>query len=51
MPGLVSSNVAKLGRLFPNCITETKDEQGRPKQVVDLKLLRQMLSEDILPGE
>lgn len=51
MPGLVSSNVAKLGRLFPNCITETKDEQGRPRQVVNLELLSQMLSEDILPGE
>ena len=51
MPGLFSSNVAKLGRLFPNCITETKDEQGRPRQVVNLELLSQMLSEDILPGE
>lgn len=51
MPGLVSSNVAKLGRLFPNCLTEAEDEQGRSRQVINFELLKQMLSEDILPGE
>lgn len=50
-PNLAAANVAKLGRLFPNCLTETVDAQGIPRQTVNFELLKQMLSEEVLPGE
>ena len=48
---LTAKNVEKIGTMFPNCITESKDENGNPKKVVNFDLLRQMLSEDILEGD
>lgn len=46
-----TQNIEKIGKLFPNCITETIDENGRPKKAINFELLRQMLSEDILDGD
>ena len=40
-PDLTEDNIAKIAALFPNCISESRDEQGRLKQVVDFDLLRQ----------
>lgn len=37
--------------LFPNCITESRDENGQLKKSVNFKMLKQMLSEDIVDGE
>lgn len=48
---MTAQNVEKIGALFPNCITETVDENGKPKKAINFKLLRQMLSEDILEGD
>ena len=28
-PNLVDENIQKIGGLFPNCLTETKDENGK----------------------
>ena len=27
---VVDENIKKIGELFPNCLTETLDEKGRP---------------------
>lgn len=48
---MTAQNVEKIGDLFPNCITETIDENGKPKKAVNFELLRQMLSEDVLEGD
>lgn len=48
---LTSQNVEKIEALFPNCITETKDENGQLKKSVNFKMLKQILSEDIVDGE
>lgn len=45
------SNVEKIAELFPNCITETVDENGKLKRAINFELLRQMLSRDVLEGD
>ena len=34
-PDQTASNVEKIGALFPNCITETTDENGKLKKAVN----------------
>ena len=48
---LTSQNMEKIEALFPNCITESKDENGQLRKSVNFKMLKQMLSEDIVDGE
>lgn len=48
---MTAQNVEKIGALFPNCITEAKDENGNPKKAINFELLRQILSEDVLDGD
>ena len=48
---LTSQNVEKIETLFPNCITESRDENGQLKKSVNFKMLKQILSEDIVDGE
>ncbi|MCI9081619.1 MAG: site-specific DNA-methyltransferase [Lachnospiraceae bacterium] len=48
---LTSQNVEKMEALFPNCIIEAKGEDGRVRKAVNFKMLRQMLSEDVVEGE
>ncbi|NAR70862.1 site-specific DNA-methyltransferase [Acinetobacter haemolyticus] len=50
-PNLVDSNIEKIAALFPNCITETKNENGELKKAVDFDLLKQELSQVIVEGE
>ncbi|ONN57826.1 DNA methylase [Acinetobacter genomosp. 33YU] len=50
-PNLVDANIEKIAALFPNCITETKDENGELKKAVDFDLLKQELSQVIVEGE
>ncbi len=47
---LTMSNVEKIGKLFPNCITETTDANGKLKRALNFDLLRQMLSNDVVEG-
>lgn len=28
---MVDENIKRIGELFPNCLTEVKDEKGRPE--------------------
>lgn len=48
---MTSQNIEKIGALFPNCVTETKDEQGKLKKAINFELLKQMLSEDVIDGD
>ena len=48
---MTARNIEKIGTLFPNCITEMKDENGKPKKAINFDLLRQMLSSDVIEGD
>ena len=48
---VTAQNVEKIGALFPNCITETIDENGKPKKFINFDLLRQMLSDEVVDGD
>ena len=47
---MTAQNIDKIGAIFPNCITETVDENGKPKKAINFELLKQMLSGDVLEG-
>lgn len=47
-PDLTDKHINDIGSLFPNVITETRDENGEVKRAVDFDLLRQMLSKDLV---
>ena len=49
-PDLTESNIEKIGFLFPECITETRDENGVLTKAIDFAKLRQRLSKDIVEG-
>ena len=49
-PNLVEGNIDKIAALFPNCITENKDENGIVQRAVDFDLLRQELSPTLVEG-
>lgn len=49
-PDLTALNIAKLAELFPNCITEASDVNGRLKKIIDFDQLRQELSHSIIEG-
>lgn len=46
-----AQNVEQIGAMFPNCVTETVDENGKPKKAINFDLLRQMLSDDVFEGD
>ena len=48
---LVAKNIEKLTALFPNCVTEGRNEQGEIVKGVDFELLRQELSNVLIDGE
>lgn len=45
---LVDENIIKIAKLFPNCITEGKDENGKLLKLVDFDMLKQELSHSIV---
>ena len=47
---IVDENIKKLGELFPNCLTERLNENGKPKVAIDFDQLRQELSKNIVEG-
>lgn len=47
---VVNENIKRIGELFPNCLTEVKDENGRPQVAIDFDQLRQELSKNIVEG-
>lgn len=46
----LNDNILKIGKLFPNCITERKNEKGEVEHAIDFDVLRQELSKDIVEG-
>ena len=48
---ITDKNIEKVEKMFPNCITETVDADGKPKKAINFDILRQMLSEDIVEGD
>lgn len=47
---IVDENIKKIAELFPNCLTERLDENGKPEVAIDFDMLRQELSKDIVEG-
>jgi adenine-specific DNA-methyltransferase len=47
---MTAQNIEKIGALFPNCITEAVDENGKLKKAINFELLKQMLSDDVVEG-
>ena len=48
---MTADNIEKVGALFPNCITETKDENGKLKKAINFEMLKQMLSGEVINGD
>ena len=40
---VVDENIKRIGEMFPNCLTEVKDEKGRPQVAIDFDQLRQRI--------
>ena len=47
---IVDENIRRIGELFPNCLTERLNEEGKPMVAIDFDQLRQELSKDIVEG-
>src|SRR6056297_3872814 len=47
-PDHTDKNIEQLNKIFPNVITESRDENGRLKKAVDFDLLKQMLSKGLV---
>ena len=50
-PDITAENVEKIGAMFPNCVTEAADENGKLKKAINFEMLKQMLSEDVIDGD
>ena len=48
---MTAQNIKKIAELFPNCITETKNEDGKLQRAVNFDMLRQMLSGEVVEGD
>lgn len=46
---IVEKNIEKLAEIFPNCITEARDENGKLKKAVNFEMLQQILSTQFPP--
>lgn len=49
-PDLSQENVAKIRAMFPDCVTEAMDENGKVRLAIDFDQLRQELSDYIVEG-
>lgn len=50
-PDMTAQNIDRIAALFPNCITETVDENGKLKRAINFELLKQVLSPDVVDGD
>ena len=50
-PDMTSENIDKIAALFPNCVTEMRDEHGKLKRGINFEMLKQMLSPDVVDGD
>lgn len=49
-PNLTQENIARIRELFPGCVTEARDEDGKLRLAVDFDQLKQELSDSIVEG-
>lgn len=49
-PDFTAENVQKLAALFPSCVVEAKDAQGKLTKAIDFDQLRQELSTSVVDG-
>ncbi len=49
-PNLTDENILKIRELFPGCVTEAEDQNGKLRLAVDFDQLRQELSDHIIEG-
>ncbi|MCI4678174.1 site-specific DNA-methyltransferase [Rhodoblastus acidophilus] len=49
-PDLTQENIAQIRALFPGCVTEAMDENGKVRLAIDFDQLRQELSDHIVEG-
>ena len=47
---IVAENIQCIGELFPNCLTERLNAEGKPEVAIDFDQLRQELSKEIVEG-
>ena len=47
---IVDENIRRIGELFPNCLIERLNDEGKPEVAIDFDQLRQELSKDIVEG-
>ncbi len=47
---VVASNVEKIAHLFPNCVTERLNKDGKPQLAIDFEKLQAELCNDIIAG-
>ena len=50
-PDMTAQNIDRVAALFPNCVTEMPDENGKIKRAINFELLKQMLSPDVVDGD
>ena len=48
---MTEKNIEKIESLFPNCITETRDKDGKLKKAINFEVLKQLLSNEIIDGD
>ena len=46
----IDANISKIAALFPNCVTEAKDENGEIVHKIDFDMLKQELSSTLVEG-
>lgn len=49
-PDPTEVNIDRIAELFPNCVTEARDENGNVKRSIDFDQLRQELSDRVVDG-
>lgn len=47
---IVDENIKRIGEMFPNCLTERLNDEGKPEVAIDFDQLRQELSMNIVEG-
>lgn len=47
---VVGGNVAKIAALFPQCVTERKNKEGKVEPAIDFEKLKAELSSDVIEG-
>ena len=50
-PDKTDQNIEKIAKLFPNVVTETRDDEGNTTKAIDFDLLKQQLSEGLVEDD